>query len=248
MSPTARTVDQTEVDRFSRIAAEWWDPKGKFKPLHKFNPARLGYLKREICGHFSRNADAADSFTGLDIVDIGCGGGLISEPMARLGARVTGIDPSETNIEVARLHAGQSGLAIDYRPTTAEDLDAAGDRFDVVLALEVIEHVADVQAFLETVSNLVRPGGLLVVATLNRTIKALGLAIIGAEYVLRWLPRGTHSWDKFVKPEEVEAPLQDFGLTLLDRSGIVFDPFRDTWKESRDTDVNYVVLAAKPKG
>ncbi|WP_237153226.1 bifunctional 2-polyprenyl-6-hydroxyphenol methylase/3-demethylubiquinol 3-O-methyltransferase UbiG [Oryzibacter oryziterrae] len=247
MSPTARTVDQSEVDRFSRIAAEWWDPKGKFKPLHKFNPARLGYLKREISAHFGRNADAANSFEGLTLVDIGCGGGLISEPMARLGATVTGIDPSETNIEVARLHAGQSGLTIDYRAETAEALDAAGDRFDVVLALEVIEHVADVQAFLETVSNLVRPGGLLVVATLNRTIKALGLAIIGAEYVLRWLPRGTHSWDKFVKPEEVEAPLQDFGLTLLDRSGIVFDPFRDIWKESRDTDVNYMVLATKPK-
>jgi 2-polyprenyl-6-hydroxyphenyl methylase/3-demethylubiquinone-9 3-methyltransferase len=241
------SVDQAEVDRFSAMAREWWDPNGKFKPLHKFSPARLGYIKREACRHFGRDERAADAFSGLAFLDIGCGGGLVAEPMARLGATMTGIDPSEVNIEVARVHAAETGTAVDYRATTAEDVLAAGDRFDVVLALEVVEHVTDVPAFLDTVASLVKPGGLLLVATLNRTLKALGLAVVGAEYVLRWLPAGTHDWRKFVKPEEVEAPLQAAGLTLLERRGIVFDPLRFAWKESDDTEVNYMVLAARPK-
>lgn len=239
------TVDRAEVERFSRLAAEWWNPKGKFKPLHKFNPVRLAYLKREVSAHFGRDPRSARAFEGLRVLDIGCGGGLVSEPLARLGAEVVGVDPSETNVEVARLHAAQSGTAVTYRAGTAEQLAAEGQSFDVVLALEVVEHVADVPAFLEITAGMVKPGGLMVVATINRTLKALGLAIIGAEYVLRWLPRGTHSYEKLVKPEEVEGPLQAAGLTLLDRAGVVYDPLRDLWKESRDTDVNYMVLAAR---
>jgi 2-polyprenyl-6-hydroxyphenyl methylase/3-demethylubiquinone-9 3-methyltransferase len=240
------TVDPEEVARFSRLAAEWWNPRGKFRPLHKFNPVRLGYLKREVSNHFHRDPASLSAFDGLRILDIGCGGGLVCEPLRRLGAKVTGVDPSATNIEVARLHAEQAGLAIDYRASTAEDLAAAGELFDVVLALEVVEHVTDVPAFLATTAGMVKPGGLMVVATINRTLKAFGLAIVGAEYVLRWLPRGTHSYDRLVRPEEVEGPLQAAGLTLLDRTGVVYDPIRDLWKESTDTDVNYMVLAVRP--
>lgn len=247
MTESSRTVDQAEVDRFSAMADEWWDPDGKFKPLHKFNPSRLAALRREIAGHFGRDAKAAGALEGLRLLDIGCGGGLIAEPMARLGARVTGIDPSPVNVEVAKIHAAQSDLAIDYRASTAEDLHAGSERFDVVLALEVVEHVADVDAFLTLAAELVTPGGLLVVATLNRTLKAFGLAVVGAEYVLRWLPVGTHDWKKFVKPEEVEAPLQAAGLTLLDRRGLTFNPLLDRWSEGSDVDVNYMVFAARPK-
>lgn len=249
-SPTATssTVDPQEVERFSRLAAEWWNPKGKFKPLHKFNPVRLGYLKREVSRHFGRDPRSLEAFKGLRILDIGCGGGLVSEPLARLGASVTGIDPSDTNVEVARLHAAPfADLDLAYRATTAEALAAAGETFDVVLALEVVEHVTDVTAFLETAAGMVRPGGLIVVATINRTLKAFGLAIVGAEYVLRWLPRGTHAYDKLVRPEEVEQPLRDAGLILMDRTGVVYDPLRDLWKESPDTDVNYMVLAERQR-
>jgi 2-polyprenyl-6-hydroxyphenyl methylase/3-demethylubiquinone-9 3-methyltransferase len=244
---TASTVDPAEVERFSRMAADWWNPKGKFKPLHRFNPVRLGYLKREISAHFDRDPQSLRALEGLRIVDIGCGGGLVCEPLRRLGASVTGIDPSRTNIEVAKLHAEQAGLAIDYRASTVEVLATEGKAFDVVLALEVVEHVADVPAFLTHVAALVSPGGLAVVATINRTPKAFALAIVGAEYVLGWLPRGTHSYEKLVRPEEVEAPLQGAGLALLDRTGVVFDPLGGVWKESRDTDVNYMVLATRPK-
>jgi 2-polyprenyl-6-hydroxyphenyl methylase / 3-demethylubiquinone-9 3-methyltransferase len=240
------TVDPAEVERFSRLAADWWNPKGKFKPLHKFNPVRLGYLKREISGHFQRDEASLKAFEGLRILDIGCGGGLVCEPLRRLGAEVVGVDPSTTNIEVARLHAEQSGLTIDYRATTAEALAEAGERFDVVLALEVVEHVTHVAEFLRVTSGMLKPGGVMVVATINRTLKAFGLAIVGAEYILGWLPRGTHSYDKLVRPEEVEGPLQAGGLTLLDLTGVVYDPLRDVWKESRDTDVNYMVMATRP--
>ncbi|ODN68756.1 bifunctional 2-polyprenyl-6-hydroxyphenol methylase/3-demethylubiquinol 3-O-methyltransferase UbiG [Methylobrevis pamukkalensis] len=245
-APRVSTVDPAEVERFSRIAAEWWDPHGKFRPLHRFNPVRLGYLKREICAHHGRDERTVRGLDGLSVLDIGCGGGLLCEPLARLGARVTGIDPSVTNIEVARLHAAGVGLDIDYRAVTAEDLGATGVTCDVVLAMEVVEHVADVPAFLAACAALVRPGGLIVLSTINRTAKAFALAIVGAEYVLRWLPRGTHSYDKLVRPEEIEGPLQGLGFTLLDRRGVVFDPLRGNWAESTDTDVNYMVVAARP--
>lgn len=243
---TATTVDDAEVARFSRIAAEWWNPAGKFRPLHKFNPVRLGYLKDRVTAHFGRDPNDPKGFAGLDVLDIGCGGGLVSEPLARLGADVTGADASETNIEVARLHARESGLTIDYRATTAEALAAEGRSYDVVLALEIVEHVADVPLFLGECARMVRPGGLLVVATLNRTAKAFALAVVGAEYVLGWLPRGTHDWRKFVTPKEIEAALAPTGVAPRETIGVVFDPLTGRWKtHPRDTDVNYMVLAAR---
>jgi 2-polyprenyl-6-hydroxyphenyl methylase/3-demethylubiquinone-9 3-methyltransferase len=249
MEPTGRTtsVDEAEVARFSAMAAEWWDPKGKFKPLHKFNPARLGYFKAEICRHFGRDPKALDALKGISLIDIGCGGGLVAEPMARLGATVTGIDASEKNIGVARVHADAEGLAIDYRATTAEDLAATGAAFDVVLALEIVEHVADVPFFLAECAKMVRPGGLMIVSTLNRTAKAFALAVVGAEYVLGWLPRGTHDWKKFVRPAELEAALTDSGLAVIDTAGVTYDPLRDRWSVNHgDIDVNYMVTARRP--
>jgi len=246
-SPATGTVDQDEVDRFSALAQEWWNPTGKFKPLHKFNPVRLTYIKEEVCRHFGRDPKAADAFKGLRFLDIGCGGGLLSEPMARLGADVVGADPSPTNIEVAKIHMAQSGLEIDYRAETAESLAEAGETFDVILNMEVVEHVSDVPMFLTTTANMVRPGGLMFIATINRTLKAYALAIVGAEYVLRWLPKGTHSYDKLVRPNEIEAPFKDAGLSIIDRSGVFFNPLTDTWNKSKDMDVNYMMLAERPK-
>ncbi|RCS22488.1 bifunctional 2-polyprenyl-6-hydroxyphenol methylase/3-demethylubiquinol 3-O-methyltransferase UbiG [Phyllobacterium salinisoli] len=246
MSETARTtVDAADVERFSRIAAEWWNPQGKFRPLHKFNPTRLAYIKEEICAAFARDPLAPRPFEGLRILDIGCGGGLLCEPMARLGATVIGADASQTNIEVAKVHAAESGLAIDYRSTTAEALAEAGERFDIVLNMEVVEHVADVDLFISACGAMVKPGGLMFVATINRTLKALGLAIIGAEYLLRWLPRGTHQYEKLVRPEELEKALQTAGLKIIDRQGVTYNPLMDSWSRSRDMDVNYMVLAKK---
>src|SRR5690606_39205269 len=192
------TVDEAEVARFSALAAQWWDPTGKFKPLHKFNPVRLGYIKEQVCARFGRDPRAPGAFVGLRFLDIGCGGGLLCEPMARLGAEVVGADASATNIEVAKLHAAESGVMIDYRATTAEDLADAGEKFDVILNMEVVEHVADIDLFVAKCAEMVKPGGIMFVATINRTLKALGLAIVGAEYVLRWLPRGTHQFGKLV--------------------------------------------------
>lgn len=248
MSRTGTTsVDEAEIARFSAMAAEWWDPTGKFKPLHKFNPARLGYFKAEICRHFGRDGQALDALKDLTLVDIGCGGGLVAEPMARLGATVTGIDASERNIGVASVHAEQSGLVIDYRATTAEDLAATGARFDVVFALEIVEHVADIPFFLSECAKLVRPGGLMIVSTINRTGKAFALAIVGAEYVLGWLPKGTHDWKKFVTPAELEAALTGAGLTVIDTAGVTFDLLRDRWSVNHgDTNVNYMVTARRP--
>lgn len=249
MEPTGRTtsVDEAEVARFSAMAAEWWDPKGKFKPLHKFNPARLGYFKAELCRHFGRDPKALDALRGISLVDIGCGGGLVAEPMARLGAAVTGIDASEKNIGVARVHADGEGLSIDYRATTAEDLAATGATFDVVFALEIVEHVADVPFFLAECAKMVRPGGLMIVSTLNRTAKAFALAVVGAEYVLGWLPRGTHDWKKFVRPADLEAALTAAGLSVIDTAGVTYDPFRDRWSVNHgDIDVNYMVTARRP--
>jgi 2-polyprenyl-6-hydroxyphenyl methylase/3-demethylubiquinone-9 3-methyltransferase len=241
------TVDPAEIERFSRIADEWWDPDGKFAPLHRFNPVRLGFVRDRICARFGRDPRQPAVLEGLRILDIGCGGGLISEPLARLGATVTGIDAAERNVAVARLHAERMRLAIDYRHTTAEDLRAAGESFDVVLALEVVEHVADVDLFLECCAALVRPGGLLVMATLNRTTKAFALAVVGAEYVLRWLPRGTHDWRKFVKPSEAVRALRGSGLDVSELCGVAYSPLTGRWALApSDLDVNYMLVAGKP--
>ncbi len=245
--PEARrsTVDTQEVEHFSALAAEWWNPNGKFRPLHKFNPVRLAYIRDHIAERFGRDPRAARPLEGLRILDIGCGGGLLCEPMARLGADVVGADASETNIEVARLHAAEAKLDLDYRATTAEALAESGERFDVILNMEVVEHVSDVPLFVATCAEMVKPGGIMFVATINRTLKALALAIVGAEYVLRWLPRGTHSFGKLVRPEELEKALRDAGMAVADRVGVVYNPLADRWQKSRDTDVNYMVLAEK---
>ncbi|RFC67940.1 MULTISPECIES: bifunctional 2-polyprenyl-6-hydroxyphenol methylase/3-demethylubiquinol 3-O-methyltransferase UbiG [Mesorhizobium] len=239
------TIDPEEVERFSRIAAQWWDPVGKFRPLHKFNPVRLAYIRDQVAERFGRDPLAARPLDGVRILDIGCGGGLLCEPMARLGATVVGVDPAERNIEVARLHAAEGGLSIDYRATTAEALADAGEKFDVVLNMEVVEHVADIDLFIARTSEMVKPGGLMFVATINRTLKALGLAIIGAEYVLRWLPRGTHRYEKLVRPEELETAISSAGLTVIDRAGVSYNPIADRWSRSKDMDVNYMLLAER---
>ena len=244
---TQGSVDPAEIAKFERIAAEWWDAGGKFAPLHKFNPVRLGLIRDMVAAHFARDIKSPAPLSGLKLLDVGCGGGLLCEPMARLGADVVGIDPSATNVEVARLHAKTSGLAIDYRATTAEALAADGAAFDVVLAMEVVEHVPDVEAFVATTASLVKPGGLLFIATINRTLKAFALAIVGAEYVLRWLPRGTHEYDRLVKPAELEAALARTDATVAHRTGLVYNPLTDRWSRTNDMDVNYVIVAAKPQ-
>ncbi len=239
------SVDPAEVARFAAMAEEWWDPTGKFRPLHKFNPVRLGYIRDRIAQHFGRDPLAAKPLAGLRLLDIGCGGGLIAEPMARLGASVTAIDASARNIAIASTHAAKMGLEIDYRHATAEDLVAAGEAFDAVLSLEVVEHVADCAGFLADCGRLVRAGGAMVVATLNRTPKAFLLAIVGAEYVLRWLPRGTHEWRKFVTPGEIADALRDTGLSITHMTGVSYNPVLDVWKLGRDLDVNYMAFAVK---
>jgi 2-polyprenyl-6-hydroxyphenyl methylase/3-demethylubiquinone-9 3-methyltransferase len=244
-SPAAPTVDETELARFAALAGEWWDPRGKMAPLHKFNPVRLGYIRDAACRRFGRDSKRLDALKGLRILDIGCGGGILSEPLARLGADVVGADPAEANIEAARLHAADGGLAIDYRATTAEALAEAGERFDIVLAMEVVEHVADVNLFVELTGAMVKPGGMMIAATLNRTLKSFALAIVGAEYVLRWLPRGTHTWDKFVTPNELEIALELAGLRVIDDTGVVYNPLADRWRLASDMDVNYMLTAER---
>ena len=239
------SIDPAEVAKFSAIAAEWWDPAGKFAPLHKFNPVRLAFIRQEAAAHFGRDGRALRPFEGLSLLDIGCGGGLLSEPMARLGFHVTGADASERNIGTAQAHAAQSDLKIDYRATAAEVLVAEGHSFDVVLNMEVVEHVADVTAYLNACTALVKPGGLTFVATLNKTLKSLALAKIGAEYVLGWLPRGTHDWNRFIPPEELEKSLEELGLNILKRQGVSFDPLGWDWKLSSDVDVNYMIVAKR---
>jgi 2-polyprenyl-6-hydroxyphenyl methylase/3-demethylubiquinone-9 3-methyltransferase len=243
--PSSATIDNDEVARFSRLAGQWWDPRGPMAALHKFNPVRLGYVRDSAVRHFKREPARLDSLAGLRILDIGCGGGILSEPLARLGASVVGADPSEPNIAVAEQHAAQGGLAIDYRATSAEALAAAGERFDVVLAMEVVEHVTDVGMFIATAGEMVKPGGLLFVATLNRTVKSFALAIVGAEYILRWLPRGTHQWDKFVTPNELEIAIEQSGLEITDQTGVIYNLLADRWQLSSDMDVNYMVVAEK---
>jgi 2-polyprenyl-6-hydroxyphenyl methylase / 3-demethylubiquinone-9 3-methyltransferase len=242
----ASTVDQAEVARFSALAAEWWDAGGKMGVLHKFNPVRLGYIKDAVCRKFGRDGKRLDCLSGLRMLDIGCGGGLLSEPLARLGAKMVGADPALANIEAARLHAAEAGLAIDYRASTAEALADAGERFHVVLAMEVVEHVADMPLFVKRCAQMVEPGGLLIAATLNRTLKSFALAIVGAEYVLGWLPRGTHRWDKFVTPNELEATMERHGLRVSDEAGVVYNLLADRWRLSTDMDVNYMLTAEKP--
>lgn len=247
MQAPETTVDPAEVAKFEAMAAEWWDENGKFKPLHMLNPCRLDYITRQIAGEFDRDLSAPKPFAGLRIIDIGCGGGLLSEPMARLGAEVVGADAAEGNIPVAQVHAAQSGLKIDYRNTTAEALAAAGERFDVVLNMEVVEHVASPSEFLKACQQLLKPGGLHLCSTLNRTPKSFALAIVGAEHVMRWLPKGTHEWSKFITPDELYGLLRDAGFDPVDKKGFVFNPLTWSWHISdRDLSVNYVTASVKP--
>jgi 2-polyprenyl-6-hydroxyphenyl methylase/3-demethylubiquinone-9 3-methyltransferase len=241
------SIDEAEVERFSRHAADWWDARGPMAALHKFNPVRLAYIRDKAAERFGREPKKLDCLKGLRMLDIGCGGGILSEPLARLGAQMVGADPSRENIAVASAHAQESGVAVDYRATTAEDLAAAGERFDVVLAMEVVEHVTDVDAFVAACASMVKPGGLMIAATLNRTLKSFALAIVGAEYVLRWLPRGTHQWDKFVTPNELELAFERGGLQVTGERGVIYNPFADRWQLSSDMDVNYMLVAERTK-
>jgi 2-polyprenyl-6-hydroxyphenyl methylase / 3-demethylubiquinone-9 3-methyltransferase len=244
---TPSTVDTAEIERFSRIADEWWDPAGKFAPLHRLNPVRIGYIRDQAARHWQRDAISGRPLDGLSLLDIGCGGGLLCEPMARLGASVTGIDAAARNIAVARLHAEGQALAVDYRQNTAELLAEQGAQYDIVLALEIVEHVADIDLFLRSCGRLVKPGGLLFLSTLNRTTKAWLLAIAGAEYVLGWLPRGTHDWKKFLKPSEVVRGLEAGGITTQEIVGVVYSPLSRSWSLSKnDLDVNYMLYGTAP--
>ena len=241
----ATTIDAEEVRRFARLADTWWDTAGPFRPLHKLNPARLAFVRDRLCGHFGRGLKDRRPLQGLRLLDIGCGGGLVSEPMARLGAEVVGIDASEENVAVARHHAAEMELAIDYRAGTAESLAAAGESFDVVLNLEVVEHVADPDLFIRATARLVKPEGAMVLSTINRTAKAYALAIVMAEYVLGWLPRGTHRWDKFVRPSELERMLRGAEMRLSELAGLAYNPLTDSWSLGRDLDVNYLGFAVR---
>jgi len=240
------TIDESEIEKFQAMAAEWWDPNGKFKPLHMLNPCRLDYITRQIAAEFERDLSSPSPFKGLRILDIGCGGGLLSEPMARLGADVIGADAAERNIPVARVHAEEQGLNIDYRHTSAEDLAAAGEVFDAVLNMEVVEHVADPLGYLTACHDLLKPGGLMTCSTINRNPKSFAMAIVGAEFVMRWLPKGTHEWSKFITPDELYELLKDAGLEPVDRMGFVFNPVTWSWRLSdRDLSVNYVTTSIR---
>jgi 2-polyprenyl-6-hydroxyphenyl methylase/3-demethylubiquinone-9 3-methyltransferase len=245
---SASTINPDEIAKFSAMADAWWDPKGKFKPLHQFNPVRLAYIRDWALRQFARGEADDKPLSGLSVLDIGCGGGLLCEPLTRLGASVTGIDAAGRNIAIASLHAEQMGLAIAYREATSEQLVAEGARFDIVLNMEVVEHVADVPLYMKSCAELVAPGGLLFSATLNRTLRALVMAKFGAEYVLRWLPRGTHDWQKFLTPDELKSLVTRFGLTVKDATGVVYNPLTDSWKQSPDMGINYMVLAERPRG
>jgi 2-polyprenyl-6-hydroxyphenyl methylase/3-demethylubiquinone-9 3-methyltransferase len=235
-------VDPAEVAKFSALAAQWWDPAGKFAVLHRFNPVRIAWIRDQSAALLHREPVSLKPLAGLRLLDVGCGGGLLSEPMARLGATVTAIDPSEKNIKTAMTHAAEHELSIDYQATTAEALAATGARFDIILAMEVVEHVADPRAFTATCASMLNPSGLLYTATINRTLKAFGLAIIGAEYVLGWLPKGTHQWEKFITPDELEGWMSESRLSVKAREGVVYNPFTGVWQRSRDMDVNYMLV------
>ena len=243
---TDTTIDSGEIAKFAAMADEWWNPAGKFKPLHKFNPVRLAYIRDWALKHFGRDETQMRPLDGLRVLDIGCGGGLLTEPLTRLGADVTGIDAGEKNIAVAKLHAERMGLSIAYRETTSEALAAEGSTFDIVLNMEVVEHVSNVPLYMKSCADLVAPGGLLFSATINRTARALAFAKFGAEYVLRWLPPGTHDWNKFLTPDELEALTTRNGLKIIEKTGVVFHPLADEWRKSRDTGINYMVLAERP--
>lgn len=245
--PDAVNVDPAEVARFAALAAGWWDPEGVHRPLHQLNPTRLAFIRDRLCAHFGRDPKSLTSLEGLGVVDVGCGGGLVCEPLARLGASVTGIDAGEEGIAVATAHADNQGLAIDYRTTTAEALAAVNARYDVVLALEIVEHVPDVGGFLAAAAELVAPGGALIVSSLNRTARAYALAIVGAEYLLRWVPRGTHDWRRFVRPSELARHLRTGGMQMTATAGLVFNPLTGEWAlDPHDLAVNYIAFATKP--
>ena len=245
---TTSTIDALEVDRFAALADEWWDPHGPFAPLHKLNPIRLGFIRDQICDRFGRDGLSGKPLQGLEILDAGCGGGLISEPLARMGAVVTGVDAADKNVEAASIHAAQMGLAIDYREGTVEMLCDQGRTFDVVLAIEIVEHVADVNLFTQACGSLVKPGGILICSTISRTLKSLALAKIGAEYILRWLPRGTHDWRRFLTPAELSRAFRDAGLVTDAVTGVGFDPVNRDWALTDDLTVNYMITASKPGG
>lgn len=245
---TATTINDAEVAKFTAMAEQWWDPKGKFKPLHKFNPVRLAYIREHLLAHFGRDATAMRPFEGLTVLDVGCGGGLLCEPLARLGAIVTGIDAAARNIAIATLHAEQSGLAITYEATTSEVLAERGEKFDLVLNMEVVEHVDNVPLYMKSCADLVKPGGLTLTATLNRTLRARALAVFAAERVLRWLPVGTHDWNKFLTPDEIRALLTRNGLRVTAETGVVYHPLSDDWRRSPDMGINYMIMAERPPG
>src|SRR5215510_12411414 len=239
------SVDPAETAKFAAMAEAWWDPHGKFRPLHKLNPTRIAFIRDRVAARHGRDPLAPRPLADLRLLDIGCGGGLLAEPMARLGARVSGIDALARNIAIARLHAEQAGLAIDYRTATPEELVEDGVRFDIILNMEVVEHVADRTSFLGACSALLADDGVMIIATLNRTAKAFALAIVGAEYVLGWLPRGTHDWRKFVRPSELAAGLRPHGLEFAEITGVSYSPLTDKWSLSRDLDVNYMAVTAR---
>ncbi len=243
---TDTTVNDAEISKFAAMAEEWWNPNGKFKPIHEFNPVRLGYIREHLLARFGRDGGVMRPFEGLSIVDVGCGGGLLCEPLARLGATVTGIDAAERNIAIARIHAEQSGLDIDYRATTSEALVASGERFDMVLNMEVVEHVDNVPLYMKSCADLVKPGGLMLTATINRTLRARALAVFAAERVLRWLPVGTHDWNKFLTPEEIRTLISRNGLRVTAETGVVYHPLADEWRRSGDMGINYMVMAERP--
>ena len=242
---TGASVDAEELARFAALSDKWWDERGPMAPLHKLNPTRLAWIKAEIAARFGRDPKASDALTDLRILDVGCGAGILTEPLRRMGAEVTGIDPSPEVIAAAKLHAEQSGLSIDYRAATAEELAAAGERFNVVTALEVVEHVTDVSAFVAICASMAKPGGMMIASTINRTMKAFLLAIVGAEYVLRWLPRGTHTYDRLVTPEELRAAFVAAGLNPAAATGVMYVPFVDEFRLTRDLDVNYMMTATR---